>query len=181
MTNEVAKTLSDTMDELMKLLESFSPEELNIVPFEGSWTAGQLAEHLHKSYGVSQILYGPVKLTERRSDEKVELIRKDLLNFNAKFSAAEFIVPANKNYNKESVLNSLNKPINKMKEAANSLNLSETCTAFALPVYGELTRLEWLYFAICHTQRHIYQLKNIAQKIRGSYQRDIMKYQQLKY
>ena len=36
----------ETTFDLGKVLSSFSQEEFNKIPFEGSWTAGQVAEHL---------------------------------------------------------------------------------------------------------------------------------------
>ena len=53
----------------------------------------------------------------------------------------------------------------KIREAAKTLKMSEICSAFSFPLYGELTRLGFMWFIVYHTQRHIHQLKNIAQKL----------------
>ena len=55
--------------------------------------------------------------------------------------------------------------MDKMIEAIKTLNLSETCTAFELPGFGEFTRAEWIYFAMYHTQRHTHQLKKIYERM----------------
>lgn len=111
------------------------------------------------------ILTAPVKKTNRAPDEKVESIKSVFLNFDIKMSSPEFITPSAQLIEKEALLNSLKDRTSKILEISESLDLSETCTAFSLPGSGEFTRLEWLYFILYHTQRHIAQLKNIQQII----------------
>lgn len=164
MATEIFKELGNTTSELTKLLSGFTQEQFNLVPFEGSWTSAQLAEHLNKSYDVAKLLFGQVRETTRPPDEKINEIKEIFLNFNTKMKSPDFIVPENKVYDKTALLSSLTTGIKKLEEAK-SLNLSETCTAFALPNIGELTRMEWICFVIYHTQRHVHQLKNIAEKV----------------
>ncbi len=45
-TNKIHKEIDETFAELQRLISSFDQEQINIVPFEGSWTAGQLAQHV---------------------------------------------------------------------------------------------------------------------------------------
>lgn len=52
-----------------------------------------------------------------------------------------------------------------LDHAVTTLDLTKTCLAFELPVFGYLTRLEAIYFVIYHTQRHLHQLKNIYQQV----------------
>ncbi len=40
------------------MLEAFSTEQLNKIPFPNSWTAGQVGDHLLKSYGSWEIFKG---------------------------------------------------------------------------------------------------------------------------
>jgi hypothetical protein len=77
----------------------------------------------------------------------------------------DFVVPPDTSYNKEELLHSLEDIKAKIKQAIETLDLTKTCLAFELPVYGFLTRLEAVYFILYHTQRHIHQLKNIHQKV----------------
>lgn len=155
-----------TFTELIQIISSFEDEEINTVPFTGSWTAGQLARHLILSgTAFVELLNGPVKETERKPDEMVEGIRKSFLDFNTKFNSPDFVVPENINFKKDYLINSLEKIKEEIKKAILNLDLSKTCTAFETPVIGFLTRLEAIYFVIYHTQRHIHQLKNIYQKL----------------
>jgi hypothetical protein len=168
MEKEISNELSNVTGELVETLSSLTGQQLNTVPFEGSWTAGELGEHLNKSYGVAELLYGPVRKTERDPAEKVKQIKDVFLNYDIKMKSPDFIVPEKKEYDKDSLLNSLHLSINKIKLGAETLNLDETCTAMALPNLGEMTRTEWIYFVIYHTQRHVHQLKDIAGKVKSA-------------
>lgn len=153
-------------EELLDLLSHLSQTDINTVPFEGSWTAGQLVKHVIKSNsGFLQMLKGPVRESKREPDELIERIKTDFLNFNVKVKSPEFVVPEKIDYNKEDLLSSLEALNSKLNESVQSLDLTKTCSAFELPVYGYLTRSEAVHFIIYHTQRHIHQLKNIIEKL----------------
>jgi hypothetical protein len=48
---QIFEDLKVTLDELVELLSTFDQKGFNIIPFEGSWTAGELSQHLVKSIG----------------------------------------------------------------------------------------------------------------------------------
>ena len=147
---------------LQELLSSFSEEELNTIPFEGSWTAAQVGEHIRKSTkAMIQLITGSTKPTERNVEQFVEQISNDFLDFSTKLKAPDFIIPDSKQYEKERLLNSLSDLFDKTVALSRSLDLKETCTAFPFPGYGMLTRLEVFHFIVCHTRRHIHQLQTI--------------------
>lgn len=165
MNQEILEKVKDVTDELISILSSFNPVDINKKLMEGAWSAAQVGEHLYKSYGVVDILKAPVKKTDRAPDEKVESIKLTFLNFDIKMSSPEFIIPSEGNLEKEALINSLRERTSRIIEISKSLDLSETCLAFSIPGSGEFTRLEWLHFILYHTQRHIRQLKNIQQKL----------------
>lgn len=166
MNKEIIKELDATLGELIYILGSFEEGSINIVPFEGSWTAAQVGEHLRKSYhGMLKMLSGRTTPTDREPDEKVKEIRRDFGDFSIRMTSPDFVVPGNKQYDREELLQSLSALKTEIVNAANHFDLSETCMEFAFPVYGHLTRLETINFIIVHTQRHIHQLKNIYQKL----------------
>jgi len=166
MTKETLRDFEDTNLELLQLFSSFNQEQINAVPFEGSWTAGQLGEHLLKSdVLILKTLNGSMKQTERQPDEKIKIIKEMFLDFNTKMKSPDFNTPSNKAHDQEKLLNSLAEKRDQITKVINTKNLSETCESFAVPDLGEFTRLEWIYFDIYHKQRHTHQLKNILQKV----------------
>ena len=159
------KVINEANETLLALENTFSKFDtslVNEVPFDGSWTAGQLAEHLLLSNsGFLQVINGPVKETDKPADLMVETIKKDFLNFDVKYDSPKEICPENRAYNWSELLENLKQIREGISEAAGNLDLTKTCCSYELPGYGFLTRLEAVYFVIYHTQRHIHQLKNI--------------------
>lgn len=150
------------VDELVQAVSRFDPEQLNRVPFEGSWTAGQVAEHLYLSNtGFAQLLNGPAGDTERAPDEWVERIKADFMDFNQKAKSPEFVLPRQNYHYKEDLFNGLEEVKSLITTAIQTLDLDKTCLMFELPVCGYLTRLEALTFVIYHSKRHLHQLNEI--------------------
>jgi hypothetical protein len=165
-SKELISEFENAAKELTELISSMDQEQINKLPFEGSWTAGQLAQHLIKSNsGFLEIINGPVKETERSPNEMVETIKADFLDFSTKTESPDFVVPENTYYQKEALLGALEDIRKKVNQVICTLDLTKTCLAFELPVYGTLTRLEAINFIIYHSKRHIHQLKNIYQRV----------------
>ena len=161
-TKEIFSEIDSTITEVEQLFSLFTDEEVNSIPFEGSWTAAQLVEHVNLSLsGFIYQLFGPVRDTERQPDAGVQQLRDMFLNFENKFQASPPIKPASKNYKKAELLSTLDELKTKLSSFDTSSDLSKTCVAVELPFFGYLTRTEIAYFIIYHTQRHLHQLKNI--------------------
>lgn len=165
MAKAILNDLKAAGDQLMQTLSSFSEEQINVSPYEGSWTGAQVAEHLLKAdNGVLKVLYGATEKTERHADEKAPGIKNMFLDFSLKFKSAEQIMPSYLPQQKDSLLKAVKIKWAALNEAAATLDLSETCLGIEVPTFGVLTRLEWLYLVCFHTHRHIYQLKDLFEK-----------------
>lgn len=162
----LAHSVANTFHELAIQLSLISKEDINTVPFEGSWTAGQLAQHLILSNGgFLDMMNGPAKETKRAPGELIPSIKSVFLNFDTKMQSPPFILPEMKQYDKAELLAALD-GINKgMTALVHNEDLSKTCTSFEIPFFGFLTRLEALHFSMYHTQRHTHQLKNMYERL----------------
>jgi hypothetical protein len=165
MVNTVKTDLAATFTELLDNLSPLSEQQMNQIPFEGSWTAGQVGHHLLRSYGVGQVIGGRTMPTERPVDEKAAIIGSVFLDFSHKLKSPDFILPSTGHIYKEKLLQGLQSRMNETIAIAGQKDLSLTCTDFEIPGMGAMTGYEWLYFMYCHTQRHIHQLKNIVQTL----------------
>lgn len=164
---QIAKDFDQTAHDLLKTISSFNENIFNKVPFEGSWTAAQVADHVAKSLaGAAKTLYGDVKPTQRKPDEQVERLRSIFLNFEIKMQSPEFILPAIIPLEKAAVYQRLKEVTGTISKATKTLDLSFTST-IPFPKSGELTRYEWVSFSIFHTQRHIRQLKKIKEHFKA--------------
>jgi hypothetical protein len=162
---QIFKELDFTLDELIQGFSSFDESEFNIVPFDGSWTAGELSQHLVKSIGgFVELINGPVKVIDRAEDALCSRIKSDFLNFSVKFKSPSFIVPEQQEYDKEIQIKTLQELKARILQAEN-LDLTMQCSLFEIPPYGAFSRLEALTLVLYHTQRHLRQLKNIYQKV----------------
>lgn len=168
MHKETLDEINETLAEFKNLTSTFTEEQLNKVPFEGSWTAGQVSQHMvMANSGFAQMLNGPTRGTDRNPDEMVEKIKSDFLNFDIKMQSPDFVRPELISYKKRDLLVSLEGVRAEIGATVSKLDLTKTCTSFELPIYGFLTRLEAVYFVIYHTRRHIHQMKNISSEVMG--------------
>jgi DinB superfamily len=158
-TQELFTSLDEIWTAFLNLVSSVDEQDINIVPFEDSWTVAQLATHVIKSNkAIVQALEMEGKPCNRNADERTGELKKIFLDFTVKFQSPEFIVPEKKEYKKNAVVAQLENSIGQLKQLQTKANLSEIIT---LPAFGELTKFEILYFVLVHTQRHFRQLKNI--------------------
>jgi hypothetical protein len=162
-----AKTLAieieQSVDDFLMTLSKFDNEQLNIVPFPGSWTAGQVADHLRKA--TDGLPDQHTTAADRDPELYVETLQALFLNFNVKYESPEFIIPDGGPFESGLLIKQFERLKNDNAAVARSNDLSLLCLDFEMPGLGALTRYEWLKFFIAHTQRHAYQLKNIAERI----------------
>lgn len=163
-------TLQQELDQAFanwtKATQQFGNEQYNLVPSEGSWTPGQIVQHLTLANGgFADMLYGETRQTERPADQHIGLLKNIMLNFDSKMEAPDFVRPEIKNYEKEPHLDNI-KAINEtLTKAIANLDLDATCLGFELPGIGYVTRLEALHFVMLHTIRHTNQLNRAYQQL----------------
>jgi hypothetical protein len=153
-------------DKFMQTVVSIEQDDINRVPFEGSWTAAQVIEHIRLSVsGTVTIINAAVKTTNRSPDQFAKAIKDLFLDFDAVYPTAPVLVPADKAYDKE-VLTAQLKPIfDTLQADIQTKDMTDTCLAAEFTGMGYLTRLEWVTVAIYHTKRHIHQLHKLIQHL----------------
>jgi DinB family protein len=162
MKTEVQKNIIETFKKLNDILFSFSQEELNMVPYQGSWTAGQTTQHIILvCSGYPELFAGNTEKTTRKPDEKIKEIEAIFLDFNTKMDAPDFVKPEIKDYNKNSLTLSLLNLESELLTASETFDLTLTCLDFEVPGFGKFTILEWISFGLIHAQRHTKQLHDI--------------------
>ncbi len=167
MKSAVQNTILETYGKLNDILSTFSKEEINIIPFEGSWTGGQTVQHIILACsGIPALFAGKTEKTTRKPDENVKQLDAIFLDFNTKYESPENIKPAAIDYEKNTLTASAKKIQDDLFEAAETYDLTLTCLDAKIPGFENFTIYEWLYFAIVHTQRHTHQLKSIYETIK---------------
>jgi hypothetical protein len=157
----VAKA-KETAADILQTLSTFTDEQFNTQPAYGGWTAGQVAEHLLLSGGIVDTISGrTTPTTDRQPDAHCAVIAGVFLDFNTKLQSPDFILPSGGYHDKQDHIAKTKVVWDKIGEGIRLLDLSVTCVDFEFPSMGYLTRLEFLWFYVWHTQRHLHQLKNI--------------------
>ena len=162
MKNDLSAEIASTKEALINVLNSFSNENINQAPFEGSWTGGQVAEHVLKSAsGVLAALEGDIRPADRDPEQNVAQLRELFLNFEIKMQSPDFIIPSDEPKDRDFLIKALSTVFDGIEKSAVNDNLTLICTSFEMPVMGYLSRSEFINFTAVHTQRHIRQLGNI--------------------
>jgi hypothetical protein len=156
---ELFVDLDKTTDDLIELITSVNQQRINTVPFKDSWTPAQLTVHVTKSNNaIAQGLNMQGKPADRNIDDGVPNLKKMFLDFDIKYKSPQFIVPEEGEYNKEEIIEALQRSIDRLKHTRERIDLSEI---ISLPPFGEVTKFEILHFVLYHTTRHVHQLKNM--------------------
>lgn len=161
-TVEVLAALNETLEDFTETLAAFDNAEYNNVPFDGSWTPGQVAQHVIMSVsGFTQLITGPDAETVRLPDLHVANLKAAFLNFDIKMQSPDFVIPAAADYNKQEQLNELERLQQRLNEIIPAADMSRTCTGMEMPTLGYITRTEIVHFLVYHTTRHVHQLQKI--------------------
>lgn len=156
-------TFNATGKRLIAVLSDFTEQEWNTIPFEGSWTPAQVADHIRQSMeGALEAAQDADKTVDREQNEKVPEIQQLFLDFTIKMEAPEFVLPADQPMEKAAMIAAIEQSWNALIKLKETKDLSLVYTAFEFPGFGELTAFEWLAFCEFHTQRHTRQLENIS-------------------
>jgi hypothetical protein len=162
MKKDILNAIDETTDQLLTQIALFSQEKFNTVPFEGSWTAAQVAEHIYKSEtGIPKIWQGNTVVTTRPVDEKVNILKSIFLDFSSKLKSPDFILPSGGTQQVETLYNAIQSNRAIIRHLIETIDLNLTFTDASFPQLGELTGIEWASFLIYHSKRHTLQLQNI--------------------
>ncbi len=161
-TEPLLKEWKQTEERLLKAISLFTDENFQTVPFEGSWTAAQVCDHVAKSLaGVAASLSQQNVPAERMPDQYTEVLKSIFLNLDQKFQSPSAILPSENPAGKKEMYKKLKKIGDQLSNAIQKEDLSQLCTLYPFPTIGNLTRLEWISFSCFHTQRHVFQLEKI--------------------
>jgi len=154
----------DTAEQFIELLSSFSQKEINIIPYEGCWTAAQVGAHVIKSNkSIIQAMNMEAHPAERMPDERIQELKDVFLDFETKLQSPDFIIPESGLYKKENLLADLEGSVDELKSVSGNVSLSGTIDHVA---FGDITKLELLHFVVYHTGRHTHQLRKISQLVK---------------
>ena len=156
---QVYKDFTNSTNDLLGVLNNFPEEFFNIKPEGGGWSAGQIGEHLIKSeIGCVRFFANNPRPAGRDPEAKISVLKKKMDNLDKKLTAFGAIIPDDKRKDKQKVIEKLQDIRQRLTNMIETEDLSKIFTAFDHPVFGPLTRIEWLYFNRYHGERHRQQI-----------------------
>jgi hypothetical protein len=168
MNNDIVADCLRAMNELEKAFLMVDPAKINTIPFEGSWTAAQVADHILKSVeGLGEMVArGRTVPTDRDPAQQVQGIRDMFLDFETKMKSPDFVLPTEEPLDQTSLLKRMEQVRARLALDIIKLDLTLSCTDFALPGSGIMTRLEWMNFFEVHATRHTRQMQKVAKALK---------------
>ncbi len=161
--------LEENTQKLISSISSFSQDNFNTRPSPASWSGADVAEHLLLLDSmIGKVLRGPVKPSDGQFDRKIKMIESVFTDTKNTFPAPEFILPSAEAKDLKDLAGKLITVRNTIAETIPGTDLSELCLEMKSPGFGALTRYEWIYFTIYHTNRHILQLNKINKGLTAS-------------
>ena len=156
---DVFALINGRATKLLNIFTGIDEDDINEIPFADSWSPAQLINHVTKSNcSVATAMELKGHNTHRPADTRVHEIRNTFLDYYVKFQSPGFIIPEDGVYDKYLCITSFQKSVYALINAGKHANVSEAITHAA---FGEITKLELLYFIVFHLQRHTRQLNKI--------------------
>lgn len=154
MNKELIKKKLDAAFEDFKAAIS-SHTDINKKRADGGWSVGEIGNHIIKS---TQVELNPTKNSDRPYDQHATSIRDLFLNFQLKFPAMPQLQPETKVYSVGELFSDLDRNKENIFNMIDKDDLSEICVDNQLPVWGTLTKYEWLVLFENHIIRHTKQV-----------------------
>lgn len=166
MHDSIINEYEAALGETIALLSSLTEKEINTVPFEGSWTAAQVGEHLRLAgTGMDGLLLEPTQPVHREADERAPGLKDMFLDFGIKMESPDFILPEDKEYDKDELVQALETEKAKTIAAARKATLEHEAPLPEGHPFKTNTKLEMVHFATYHTHRHNHQIKKIKEAL----------------
>lgn len=160
MENELLmNSLRVIFGELYHTISVFDKDAFRRIPAGDGWSPVQVCEHIIKfSSGIPD---RHTETTGRPYDQQVETIRQLFLNFSIQMKSPEFVQPGNPVRDQPETIHLLQAALVRLEDKIKNADLTLLCKDIELPVFGYLTRYEWIKFIEVHIERHVHQLKKL--------------------
>jgi hypothetical protein len=163
---EIARDIQQSAKRLIEAITNFPEDTFNVKPAPGLWSAGEVAEHLIIiGRGQSRILAKPARPTTERSPiEKLEEMKPIAYDFTNKIVASDPVLPTGSPIARTDAIQQVKDNTTAILERVADEDLT-LMTPITNRLFGELTRVEWIYFAIYHSERHVKQMERIKEAL----------------
>ncbi|WP_194776251.1 DinB family protein [Pararhodonellum marinum] len=159
----IASTYRNLSEQYTKILVDLDERKLNTIPFEGSWTAAQVIQHIGKANDC-RFLFATGKQADRDIGEQIPNLERQFLNFEIKMTSPDFLVPENRLFSKQETLALIQHAFHALAE---NLPKSDLTPMLKMP-FGLITKWELANFIVFHSKRHLHQLGRIYEVLKSN-------------
>lgn len=162
---EINLAIDVSTEGLVRAFREFPSELFHLNPAPGSWSAAEIAGHIYITERLTnRSLLGRTEPGGEDPEAKIEPIQASLLNFETKLKAPDILNAKLVSYPQEEILPMLKEVREALKKIILTEDISARCE-FSHPHFGKLTRVEWAFFYIYHTERHLHQLQRVREAL----------------
>ena len=134
-----------------------------LVPPDGGWSAGAIAEHLLLvEIAIARLLGTASVPCDRDPEKKVAWIRKQTLNRAQRIDAPPSLLPSDAPKDPDAFCGKIAAQRRELLQVISRQDLYRLYTEKHHRIYGPLTGIEWVSFLVYHCMRHIAQLEALG-------------------
>jgi len=163
MMEKLVSAYQTNTDEFVNLIESIPDEYFNSKPDEDIWSPAENVEHIIRSeFGIVRLFNGETsKPSDRNSEKLIQKMENIFLNRAQKVKATGVVLPTTDEKQKDELIEKFTSSRSKVTELLHTQDLDEICKKYKHPVFGFITRREWIHFNMVHAKRHSLQIKEV--------------------
>ncbi|MFK8054577.1 MAG: DinB family protein [Saprospiraceae bacterium] len=160
------KTFDKYTEEFATTFSSFGKKVFNTPIAEGKWSPGQYVEHMILAEtGTTKLINKTGVIEEGRApDALCAKLEKAVLDIDHSAIAHAAISPEHQEYNRGDLLDLFIDTRAELRIAFDFSDDIAEVTDWVHPIFGKLTKCEWLYFSGLHGERHRRQVENAIQE-----------------
>jgi hypothetical protein len=171
--SSIQEKITAAIDKLTDQIQQSDPQELTYKATPEFWSILECAEHIHLvNAGIAQLLQKPGP--ETNENMVSELFGESKMNHllvtkrAAKQVAPDVVSPKGIFKTAEEATRAIHKDIHVILHLLNTKDFSQETFIIHHPRLGNMTKTDWLYFLIAHTERHLYQIEEIKTLFKSS-------------
>jgi len=157
---------------LLDILDTIPAEKLQSKNPRTTWSIMECAEHiLITEQAVCKALQGPAHpITDRAPDSKLQQISQAFLELDQRLRVNGEPETLDGGYENIATFNpAFRQNREDIKTALQQAPLEWLCEKLEHSSFGYLTRLEWAYYLIYHTERHLQQINRIEASLENTH------------
>jgi hypothetical protein len=171
--SSIQEKITATIDKLTNLISQADQQELEYKATPDSWSILECVEHIHLvNSGIARLLQKPGP--EKNENMVSELFGEGKMNHllvtkrAVKQVAPEGMTPKGIFKTADEATRAIHKDIHVILHLLNTKDFSQETFIIHHPRLGNMTKTDWLYFLIAHTERHFFQIEEIKTLFKSS-------------